>query len=119
MKNADKKNNLKCLGRQRKVRAKIFGSKQKPRLSVFRSNKHIYAQIIDDEKSKTLVSASDLNVKTTGLNKTDRAVMVGEAIAKKAKELNINRVIFDRGSFKYHGKVKALADSSKKSGLKF
>lgn len=96
--------------RHRRVRAKIKGTEEKPRLCVFRSNKYIYAQIIDDEKGKTLVSAK------AELNKADK---VGEDIAKKAIKEKINKVVFDRGGYKYHGRVKALAEAARKGGLKF
>ncbi len=92
------------------MRAKIKGTAKVPRLCVFRSSKHIYAQLIDDEKGKTLFAA---NGKLTAANE------VGKLIAKKAIEKKINRVVFDRGGYKYHGKVKALADGAREAGLKF
>jgi len=101
--------------RHKRVRGKIFGKKEKPRLCVFRSAKHIYAQIIDDEKGKTMVSASDLELKKV----EDKAKEVGKLIAKKAKDLKIEKVIFDRGGYNYHGKVKALAEGAREGGLKF
>lgn len=101
---------VKKLRRHRRVRAKINGTAEIPRLCVFRSNKHIYAQIIDDEKGKTLVSAKDV---LAGAGK------VGEDIAKSAIEQKISKVVFDRGGYKYHGNVKALADGARKGGLKF
>jgi large subunit ribosomal protein L18 len=100
----------KRIRRHKKVRAKIKGADKALRLCVFRSNKYIYAQIVDDEKSKTLASAK------SGLSKAEKA---GEDIAKKAKELKIEKVVFDRGGYKYHGRVKALADAARKGGLKF
>ena len=96
--------------RHRRVRAKIKGTGEVPRLCVFRSNKYIYAQIIDDEKGKTLASAK------AELNKADK---VGESIAKKAIDQKINKVVFDRGGYKYHGRVKTLAEAARKGGLKF
>jgi len=96
--------------RHRRVRAKIKGTEEVPRLCVFRSNKYIYAQIIDDEKGKTLASAK------AELNKADK---VGESIAKKAIDQKINKVVFDRGGYKYHGRVKTLAEAARKGGLKF
>lgn len=106
--------------RHRKVRAKIQGTEERPRLCVFRSNKHIYAQIIDDEKGWTLVSASDLEVKDSRKNKkTDLAQKVGQLIAQKAKEKKIKTVVFDRGGFRYHGRIKTLADEARKQGLQF
>jgi len=101
--------------RHRRVRAKIFGKKEKPRLCVFRSQKHIYAQLIDDEKGKTIVSTSDLEMKKI----KDKAKEVGKLIAKKAKDLKIEKVVFDRGGYKYHGRVKALAEGARAGGLKF
>jgi large subunit ribosomal protein L18 len=101
--------------RHKRVRAKIFGKKEKPRLCVFRSAKHIYAQIIDDERGKTMVSASDLELKKV----KDKAKEVGKLIAKKALEKKIEKVIFDRGGYNYHGKVKALAEGAREGGLKF
>jgi len=101
--------------RHKRVRAKIFGKKEKPRLCVFRSAKHIYAQIIDDERGKTMVSASDLELK----KQEDKAKEVGKLIAKKALEKKIEKVVFDRGGYNYHGKVKALAEGAREGGLKF
>lgn len=109
---------LKRLRRKNSIRAKISWTVSKPRLSVFRSNANIYAQLIDDVSWKTLCSSSDLKLdaKTT---KTDRAVKVWEEIASKAKTLNISEIVFDRGWFAYHGRVKALADSARSAWLKF
>ena len=105
--------------RHKRVRAKIVGTAQKPRLAVFRSLKHIYAQIINDEKGETLVSASDLEIKTDkNLTKKEKAKLVGELLGKKAKEKNIQEVVFDRGGFKFYGRVKSLAEGAKKE-LKF
>jgi large subunit ribosomal protein L18 len=111
--------------RKGRVRAKVFGTGKRPRLSVFRSNVHIYGQIIDDEKGKTLVSASDLKLKKAAGaehsrgKKTEIAESVGEELAKKALVKKIKSVIFDRNGFAYHGRVKALADGARKGGLKF
>lgn len=89
------------------------------RLSIYRSNCHIYAQIIDDQNCKTLTSASDLEItKDANVKKIDKALEVGELIAQKAKKLNILQVVFDRGKNKYHGRVKAVAESARKQGLK-
>jgi len=93
-------------------------AKGKPRLSVFRSLKHIYAQIIDDEKGVTLAASSTLVVKTTG-RKTDQAREVGRDLARRALEKGITEVVFDRGPYKYHGRVKALAEGAREGGLKF
>jgi len=106
--------------RHRRVRAKIHGTKDKPRLCVFKSNKHIYAQIINDDKGFTLVFASDLEVKDSKKDeKINLAQKVGELIANRAKDEKITKVVFDRGGFKYHGRVKSLADEAKKHGLEF
>lgn len=104
--------------RHKRVRAKIFGTAKVPRFCVFRSAKHIYAQFIDDEKSKTLIAASDLEIKKRG-KKTTLAGEVGKLIAKKAAEKKINKVVFDRGGYKYHGRVRALADGAREGGLQF
>ena len=108
------------LKRHRRVRAKISGTAQRPRLNVFRSNKHIYAQLIDDVNGVTLASASamDKGFEGNGGNK-EAARKVGQAIAKAAAEKNIEEVVFDRGGYLYHGRVKELADGARESGLKF
>jgi large subunit ribosomal protein L18 len=107
--------------RKRRVRSKVVGTKKRPRLSVFRSHKYIYGQIIDDASGKTLISVSQSQVK--GKNdkktKTEMAFAVGELLAKKAKTKKIKNVAYDRGAYKYHGRVKALADGARKGGLKF
>jgi large subunit ribosomal protein L18 len=103
--------------RHKRVRAKISGTSAKPRLSVFRSNKHIYLQLINDEKKATLLSASDINLKNK--KKTEKAKEVGMEIAKKALAKKILRVIFDKGGYKYHGRVKAAAEGAREGGLKF
>ena len=105
--------------RRNRVRAKIFGTKSVPRLNIFRSLKHINAQIIDDTAGKTLVAASDLELKITKGRKADKAKEVGKLIAKKAQEKKIKKVVFDRAGYKYHGRVKALADGAREGGLKF
>ena len=102
---------------KKKIRTKIMGTKDVPRLSVFRSNNFMYAQIIDDMKRVTLVSSSDLKV-TKG-TKVERSKSVGEEVAKKAIAKGIKACVFDRNGFKYAGRVKALADSSRAAGLKF
>ena len=99
-----------------RIRKKVTGTTERPRLCIFRSNSEIYAQIIDDTTRKTLVSVSSL--KTTG-TKTERAKAVGAAIAEKAKAAGINNVVFDRNGFLYHGRVKALADAAREAGLSF
>ncbi|MFV1917223.1 MAG: 50S ribosomal protein L18 [Patescibacteria group bacterium] len=101
---------------------KTKGTKKRPRLSVFRSNKYVYGQLIDDEKGVTLISASDKNIKRKpkkAMTKVELASFVGEEIAKRAKAKKITRVIFDRGRYKYHGRVKKLAEGARKGGLKF
>jgi large subunit ribosomal protein L18 len=98
------------------IRKKLTGTAARPRLSIFRSNCEIYAQIIDDTTKKTIVSVSSL--KATG-TKTEKAKVVGAAIAEKAKAANITNVVFDRNGFLYHGRVKALADAARESGLQF
>ena len=100
-----------------RIRARLNFSSDRPRLSVFRSNSHIYAQIIDDAAGKTLVSASDLKI-TKG-TKAEKAKTVGAEIAKLAKEAGIKEVVFDRNGFKYTGRVKTVADSARESGIIF
>jgi len=111
------------IARHARVRAKISGSRERPRLAVFRSSQHIYAQVIDDDNGNTLVAASTLesevNAELDDTNKTVRAAAVGQALAKKAVNNGIKNVVFDRGGYKYHGRVKALAEAARKSGLKF
>jgi len=105
--------------RRVRIRAKIRGTKERPRLSVFRSNKHIYAQLIDDYGGETLTAASDLELKTASGTKTKIAAEVGKVLAEKAGKLGIKKVVFDRGGYKYHGRVKALAEGARQGGLKF
>lgn len=108
------------LKRHARVRTKLSGTSEKPRLNVSRSNKHIYAQIIDDTKGVTLVQAStkdsEVDASTT---KVEMASKVGEVIAKKANEKGIEAVVFDRGGYLFHGRVKALADAARENGLQF
>ena len=99
-------------------RSKISGTPEKPRLSVFRSNSQIYAQIIDDVAGKTLASASSLAI-TAKMNKKEQAAKVGEFIAKNAQEAGIQSVVFDRSGYLYHGRVKELAEAARKNGLNF
>lgn len=108
----------KRIRRHNRVRAKISGTKETPRLCVFKSNQHIYAQLIDDVTRKTLASISDVKAKTEG-KKTDKASFVGAEIAKLGKALKIEKVVFDRGGFKYHGRIKAVAEAARANGLKF
>jgi large subunit ribosomal protein L18 len=109
------------LRRHLRVRKKVFGTAARPRLNVFRSSKHIYAQIIDDLKGVTLVAASTLDKElglTNGGN-VEAARKVGELIAKRAKEKGIEAVVFDRGGYVYHGRVQALAEAAREGGLQF
>ncbi|MBM7716947.1 50S ribosomal protein L18 [Siminovitchia sp. FSL H7-0308] len=107
--------------RHARVRVKLSGTAERPRLSVYRSNKNIYAQLIDDEKGVTIASAStqekDLGLEAAG--NVEAAQKVGELIAKRAVEKGIKSVVFDRGGYLYHGRVKALADSARENGLEF
>lgn len=109
----------KRLRRHKKIRAKIFGTKERPRFCVSKSLKHIYAQLIDDEKMKTLIAANDQEIKKGKKSKTELAKEVGKLIAKKALEKKIEKVVFDRGGYLYHGRVKAVADGAREEGLKF
>lgn len=104
------------------MRAKVMGTADRPRLNVFRSLKHIYAQLIDDEAGHTLVCASSLDkaIKAqSGLKKTDEAVAVGKLLAQRAQDVQIKRVVFDRAGYRYHGRVKAVADGAREGGLEF
>lgn len=103
--------------RHYRLRRKLAGVSDRPRLAVYRSGQHIYAQVIDDSKSVTLVSESDLKIKTG--TKKEKALQVGENLAKKALKLKVTQIVFDRGGFKYHGRVEALAEGLRKGGLQF
>ena len=107
--------------KHRRLRNRLVGTAERPRLAVFRSNNHMYAQIIDDTVGNTLVAASTIDVKAAceKTNNVDAAAQVGTAIAKKALEKGITTVVFDRGGFIYSGKVKALADAAREAGLEF
>jgi large subunit ribosomal protein L18 len=109
--------------RHLRVRAKVSGTESRPRLCLFRSLNHIYAQLIDDTKGNTLTSASTLDPEikgeVDGKAKTARAELVGSLLAKRAIEQGISQVVFDRGGYKYHGRVKALAEAARQAGLKF
>jgi large subunit ribosomal protein L18 len=109
--------------RHRRVRKTVSGTSERPRLNVFRSLRHIYAQIINDEIGHTLVSASSSEVEVRkqveGLNKTDQARVVGQLLAERALAKGVSQVIFDRGGYKYHGRVRALAEGSREGGLEF
>lgn len=109
--------------RHHRVRAKVSGTAARPRLNVFRSARHIFAQLIDDSKGHTLVAASslDANVRAHAKewNKRDEAKAVGKLIAQRAAEKGVKQVVFDRGGYRYHGRIKALADGSREAGLEF
>jgi large subunit ribosomal protein L18 len=107
-----------------RVRAKVSGTAQRPRLNVFRSSAHIYAQVIDDSRGHTLVAASDLESDLKeragdGATKVERAKLVGQLVAERAKQAGINAVVFDRGGFLYHGRVRAVAEGAREAGLEF
>jgi large subunit ribosomal protein L18 len=115
------KTNIKLEKRARlhkKIRARVSGTETRPRLSVFRSNRYMYAQLIDDVRGVTLVSASDIALADT-LTKVERAKKVGEELANLAKKMKITTVVFDRGGFSYHGRVQALAEGARLGGLVF
>ncbi len=109
--------------RHKRIRKKVFGTQERPRLNVFRSLQHIYAQVIDDWEGETLVSASTLDgeirSQLDGLSKTEQARIVGEVVAERALDAGIGVVVFDRGGYKYHGRVKALAEAAREKGLEF
>lgn len=109
--------------RRVRVRKKIFGTLDRPRLSVHRSNKHIYAQMIDDVTGKTLVSAStlsrELRVRLKSTGTVEAAALVGTLLAQRAREAQVTRVVFDRNQYRYHGRVKALAEAARQGGLEF
>ena len=120
--------NVRSIGRwrrQERVRKKVLGTDARPRICVFRSNKHIYAQVISDDRGTTLVSASTLSTPAPGAAKGERgkgvevAKQVGLALAKICKDKNITRVVFDRNGFLFHGQVKAVADGAREGGLEF
>lgn len=107
-----------------RVRAKVSGTPRRPRLNVFRSSAHIYAQVIDDSQGHTLVAASDIEAElreraSGGATKVERAKWVGQLVAERAKEAGISSVVFDRGGFLYHGRVRAVAEGAREAGLEF
>lgn len=102
-----------------RIRTKVKGTKERPRLAVFRSHKHMYAQIIDDTKQATVCGLSDLALKKGKHTKSDLARLVGVEIAKKAKTLGITSVVFDRGGFRYHGRIRKVAEGAREQGLTF
>ena len=105
--------------RQRRIRGKVSGTPERPRLAVFRSNRGVAAQIVDDKAGKTLAAASWQNFRDFKGNKTAQATEVGKLLAAKAKEAGVTAVVFDRGGYLYHGRVKALADGAREGGLEF
>ncbi|AEA01187.1 MULTISPECIES: 50S ribosomal protein L18 [Aerococcus] len=105
--------------RHARIRRNLSGTAECPRLSVYRSNKHIYAQLIDDVAGVTLASASDANSELNKGSKTENAQAVGQAIAERGKEAGVTAVVFDRGGYQYHGRVKALAEAARENGLEF
>jgi large subunit ribosomal protein L18 len=105
--------------RQRRIRGAVAGTAERPRLAVARSNKRIYAQLIDDDRGHTLAAAGSHEASLRGLSKGDAAAEVGKLLAERAKEAGVERVVFDRGGYKYHGRVKSLADGAREGGLEF
>jgi large subunit ribosomal protein L18 len=109
--------------RHRRVRAKISGTTERPRLNIYRSLDNIYAQVIDDSKGHTLVSASTIDKevaeKTKDMSKVDAAKQVGQIVAERAKQVGITTIVFDRGGYRYHGRIKALAEGAREGGLDF
>ena len=108
--------------RHRRIRVSLVGTQQRPRLNVFRSLQHIYAQVIDDTSGTTLAAASSNEPSVRGAlsgTKTERARAIGKAIAERAREKGVNSVVFDRGGYLYHGRIKALADGAREAGLEF
>ena len=105
--------------RHAKIRSKVIGTQTIPRLNVFRSNAHIFAQLIDDESATTLASSSSVELKIKTGSNLEGAALVGKDIAEKAKKLKIKKIVFDRGGYLYHGRVAALADAARANGLEF
>ena len=105
--------------RQRRIRARVSGSKERPRLAVFRSNKHVSVQLIDDTKHVTLVSLADTGMAKGKTKGVERAKELGKSLAKKAKDVKISKVVFDRRGYAYHGIVKAVAQGAREGGLEF
>ena len=112
-------NNVARLRRHSRVRNKVSGTAEMPRLNVFRSNENIFAQIIDDTKGNTLVSSSSVELKIKNGGNVEAAKLVGKDIAEKAKKAKIKKVVFDRGGYLYHGRIKALAEAARENGLEF
>ncbi|MEM9753768.1 MAG: 50S ribosomal protein L18 [Planctomycetota bacterium] len=116
---ANKRKTLRRSRRKTGLRKRLYGTPDKPRLSVFRSSKHVYAQVIDDVSGKTLVAASSVAGKLDKGGNIEAAAAVGKDLAEKAKAAGVETVAFDRNGFKYHGRVKAFADAAREGGLKF
>ena len=104
---------------RRRIRAKVAGTEQRPRLSVFRSNKFIYAQLIDDAAGRTLAAASSREADLAGEGRVERSKVVGQRLAERARAAGVEAVVFDRGGYRYHGNVRALAEGARDGGLKF
>jgi large subunit ribosomal protein L18 len=109
----------KRLRRHKRIRSKVFGTPERPRLSVFRTNQHIYTQIIDDTLGHTLVSANSLEFKNEKLTNKEKVIKVAQLLVQRAKEKGISKVVFDRGGFSYKGRVKLLAEKLRELGLEF
>jgi large subunit ribosomal protein L18 len=116
--NLQKQKKAKRIIRHKRVRSRISGTGEKPRLAVFKSNTHIYAQVIDDGSGKTIASSSSMELKTKA-KKGDAAKEVGKAVAAKVLAKNIKKIKFDRGGFSYHGRIKSLAEGAREGGLEF
>ena len=113
------KQNIKNLRRKQRIRKHIRAVSNRLRLLVFRSNMHLYAQIVDDSKNLTILSVSEKELGEAKVTKTQRATMLGAVLAKKAKDAKISEVVFDKGGYKYHGRIKAFAEEARKEGLIF
>lgn len=105
--------------RRKRVRAHVQGTALRPRLYVFKSNQHIYCGAVDDEKGSTLVSASDISLKAAGTHNADVARLIGESVGKALRKKGVKKIVFDRGGYRYHGKVKAVAEGARLAGLIF
>lgn len=116
---ATNQKNVRRTRRKRGIRKRVFGTADRPRLTVFRSSKHLYAQLVDDLGGKTLVATSSVQQKLEKGGDVDAAKTIGAALAEKAKAAGVARVAFDRNGFRYHGRVKALADAAREGGLQF
>lgn len=115
--NEIKKKRIDRIKRHKRVRAKISGTKEIPRVSVFRSAKHVYVQVVDDRAGHTVLSVSDTELKER--NKTKSSLQTGEILGEELKKKGVDKIVFDRGGFKYHGRVKAVAEGLRRAGVKF